>query len=137
MIRWHFLYYLLLWALWFVPPARSSGMERWWQHPKMHVAQTDAAIVNEYIVILRSEKTNMFNSSSTDFRLRGNSSTAQQQSVPSNWVLVELTEEELANVLDDDKVAFVEQVREWMCSWRARMCSDLLPDAYVCILIFF
>lgn len=116
------LHLLCLWVAVVVPRALSLS-ERLRQHPKMYVSQNDDARMmpnnsddqNEYIVILqqsahKSALKHSKNSTVAPLMLRQRKNT-QIQRVPSNWFLVALTEEELADVLDDDEVAFVEQVR--------------------------
>lgn len=97
-------WYLLVWVAIFVPLTLSSNDQ---QHPKMQPgAITNTVIADEYIVVLTPMPLNS---------TRGNSQ--QLQRVPSNWFVVKLTEEELRDVLDDDKVAFVEQVRALLRSY--------------------
>jgi hypothetical protein len=87
-----------------------QGAQALKEHPKLRRAVADTILTNEYIVVLQSSRNNL------------RTSTVEKQP----WFLAELTEEELVDLLDDDAVAFIEQVRPWQMLGVSNFSSFLL-----------
>ncbi|GAX10626.1 hypothetical protein FisN_14Lh133 [Fistulifera solaris] len=95
------LFYCVLWLFYL------SGAQE--EHPKLRRAVADTILTNEYIVVLQPSRNNL------------RTSTVERQP----WFLVELSQEELTDLLDDDAVAFIEQNTEYTTAFSQK--QDVPP----------